>query len=326
MAEPPRTQASVANLERKALWLLAALATLIAAAALYLLYARGAFEPKQQVALLADDAEGIRVGTELSFSGFPIGRVRRIELTKEGTARIVVDVRQDEAHWLRESSVFTLNRNLVGGTSLRAYSGILTDPPLPDGAERKLLVGDASAELPKLVSQARELLANLTALTSSDGALAQSLANVQEATARLKGPQGAAGLVFGNEKDARKLVAAIDRANALLARLDGVAAKAGGLVGNADTQLFGADGVMPRTRAAVGELDAALVDARTALKHLDEVLGETKAIASNARGATTDLDLLRAEVDASLRKVEQLIDQVNRAWPFGRKAPEIRLP
>src|SRR6218665_3130511 len=59
---------------------------------LYLLYARGVFEPTQTVILPADDSEGVVVGLDMTFSGFPIGRVRRIELASAGHARILVDV------------------------------------------------------------------------------------------------------------------------------------------------------------------------------------------------------------------------------------------
>ena len=39
---------------------------------------------------------------------------------------------------------------------------------------------------------------------------------------------------------------------------------------------------------------------------------------TNARVATTDLGALRSEVDATVRKVEQLVDELNRKWPFAR--------
>jgi phospholipid/cholesterol/gamma-HCH transport system substrate-binding protein len=48
-------------------------------------------------------------------------------------------------------------------------------------------------------------------------------------------------------------------------------------------------------------------------------------VSGNARAATNDLAQLRAEVDASLRKVSGLIDEINRKWPFQRDS-EIRLP
>ena len=44
---------------------------------LYTLYARGVFEATQRLTLIADNAEGVSIGMDLTFSGFPIGRVRR---------------------------------------------------------------------------------------------------------------------------------------------------------------------------------------------------------------------------------------------------------
>ena len=87
-----RSTTPSAKVEVKAALLLALFVVLVAGTALYLLYARGAFERTQTLVLKADDAEGVRVGMDLTFSGFPIGRVRRIELSPTGTARIVVDV------------------------------------------------------------------------------------------------------------------------------------------------------------------------------------------------------------------------------------------
>jgi len=212
-------------------------------------------------------------------------------------------------------------RGLVGGTTIKAYSGILTDPPLADGAVRPVLRGDATAEIPQLMASARELLANLTALTAQDSALGSTVANVQTLTERLKGPGGALGVLMGNEQDARKILATLDRTNQLLARIDGMAAKA-------DTQVFGAQGVLPEVRAAVGQLNGLLADTRESLRKVDAVLAEAQAVGANAREATTDLGALRAEVESNLRKVESLLNDLNRKWPFARdpRETELRLP
>jgi phospholipid/cholesterol/gamma-HCH transport system substrate-binding protein len=231
---------------------------------------------------------------------------------------IVVDVAKKDAHWLRTSSIFTLVRGLVGGTNIRAFTGILTDPPLPDGAQRPVLRGDATAELPRVLAAAKETLENLSAITAQDAALRTSLANLRDVTEKLKGPRGALGAVFGNEADAQKLVAALDRANALLARLDG-------MVGKADTQVFGPEGVVKEARATVVQLNGLLAETRTSLKKVDAVLVEAQGISANVRGATTDLGALRADVDANLRKIEGMINELNRKWPFARDT-EVKLP
>jgi phospholipid/cholesterol/gamma-HCH transport system substrate-binding protein len=322
----------VAHLDLKARLLLWFMLLLIGASVAYVLYARGFFERQQTLVLVADNSEGVTVGMDMTFAGFPIGRVNRIELSPEGNARIVVHVPAKDAHWLRQSSVFTMESSLVGATKIRAFTGLLTDAPLPDGAVRKLLSGDASAEIPRLVASVRDLLANLTTMTGSDAPLNNTLRNVQTTTEKLNGPRGALGLVMGDEQEAKKVGLALDRANQLLARLDGLvrradglALKADGLVAKADVQVFGDKGVVKDAQATVNTLNALLGDARESLKKVDGVLQEAQGIASNTREATTDLTALRAEVESSLRKVEQLVNEVNRKWPFKRET-EIKLP
>ena len=317
MSSPP-TPPAIPHLEFKAGVLLLLMVLLIGGSVLYVLYARGVFEATQTLVLIVDDSEGVRVGMDMTFAGFPIGRVRRIELAGDGNARIIIDVPRKDAHWLRESSVFTLVRGLVGNTSIKAFSGVLTDPPLPDGAERKVLVGDTNSEIPKLIGAARDLIQNLTQLTAQESELSKSLANVQAVTEKLNGPRGALGVMFGNDADTKKLIVAVDRANVLLARFDKLALQA-------DTQLFGAQGVIPEARAVVVQIAGALEEARASLKRVDSVLADAQVVAGNAKVATTDLGALRAEVDASLRKVEALVDEINRKWPFARDT-ELKLP
>ena len=322
----------VAHLEFKARLMLVAVLGLLLASVVYVLYARGMFERQQTLVLVADQAEGVVVGMDLSFAGFPIGRVQRIELSDEGNARIVIDVPTKDARWLRQSSVFTMESGIVGAPKLRAYSGILTDPPLEDGAVRKVLAGDASAEIPRLMASVRELVGNLNQLTAKDAALDSSLRQVQATTERLNGPRGALGVLLGDDKESARILQTLDRTNTLLARLDGLAQKADrltgridGLAAKADTQVFGEAGLMTDTRATVLQLNGLLADARSSLKRVDAVLVEAQGIASNTRAATVDLGALRTEVEASLRKVEQLVNEVNRKWPFARDT-EVKLP
>ncbi|WP_192884981.1 MlaD family protein [Paracidovorax avenae] len=311
----------VAHLERKAAALLLFTLALIIGSGLYLLYARGVFEPTQQLVLTAEDSEGVVAGMDMTFSGFPIGRVRSTELAEDGDVRILIDVPRKDAHWLRESSVFTLVRGIVGGTTIKAYSGILTDPPLPDGAVRPVLRGDATAEIPQLMSAARELLSNLQALTAQDAALGGTLANVRTLTERLNAPGGALGVLMGSEAEARKIATTLDRTNQLLARIDGMAAKA-------DRQVFGTAGeagLVTDVRATVVQLNGLLADTRQSLAKVDAVLAEAQAIGANAREATTDLGALRADVEGNLRKVESLVNEIQRKWPFARDT-RIQLP
>ncbi len=284
---------------------------IVSASLAYVMYARGVFESTQQVVLIADDSEGVIVGMDLTFSGFPIGRVRRIELSDDGKARIVVNVARKDAKWIRTSSVFTMERSLVGVTRLRVFSGVLTDPPLPDGAIRTVLLGDATAEIPRLVDAMRSLLGNLENMTKSDSSLRASLDNVQAVTQNLRGPYGGLGVVLGGDGNAQKVITVLDHINTLLAKTD--------------SRVFGVDGVMDESQAAIAQVNELLSDIRTSLKSVDVVLAQAQVIGSNVEVATVDLVVLREQVEASLRKVEHLVNEINRKWPFSRDT-ELKLP
>lgn len=322
---PPEVVTPVKHLEVKAALLLGFMLLLVAASVMYLMYARGAFEKTQRLILMTDNSEGVVVGMDMTFAGFPIGRVRRVELSAEGRARILLDVPSADAHWLRKSSVFTLERGLVGGTHIRAFTGMLSDKPLEDGAVREAHRGDAAEAIPLLLSSVHDVVANVSAMTAEEASLRSTLRNLKVVTEKLKGPQGALGVVMGNEADAHKIVEALNRSNALLVKVDSLVLKADGIAAKAEAQIFGPKGVMTDTQASVQQLNGLLADARNSLKKVDGVLVEAQAIAVNTKEATVDLGTLRADVEASLRKVDGLVNEINRKWPFARDT-ELKLP
>ncbi|MFN4148837.1 MAG: hypothetical protein ACK4E4_04720, partial [Rhodocyclaceae bacterium] len=113
------------------------------------------------------------------------------------------------------------------------------------------------------------------------------------------------------EAGARRVLEALERSNRLLAL--------------AEAKIMGRAGVLDETQAALAELRRLLVDARQSLQKVDAILDEAQRIAVNARVASEDLDGLRAEVEASLRRIGQLVEEVNRKWPFARER-ELKLP
>ncbi|PYD87321.1 MULTISPECIES: MlaD family protein [Massilia] len=300
------------NVEAKAVIVLVMLGLLIAAFVLYVMYARGVFEPTQRLTLVAEDSSGVIPGMDMTFAGFPIGRVRQVDLGDDGKVQITVDVQSKDAKWLRASSVFTLESSIVGETRLRAYTGVLTDAPLPPNSTRTVLRGDATAEIPRIVATARALLENLETMTASGSDVNASLANLSAVTGRMSGRYGVLGGALGGDEEAKKLMEALDRVNAILAK--------------ADQRVFGKAGVMDDTQAAIRQLDVVLQDASATLKKVDAVLVEAQAVGANTRAATEDLGALRGEVDASLRKVNRLVEEINRKWPFARSSQEIKLP
>ncbi|MCL2636494.1 MAG: mammalian cell entry protein [Betaproteobacteria bacterium] len=277
---------------------------------LFVLSARGVFENSQELVLVADSAEGVSVGSSLSFSGFVIGRVARIELGEDGKALFHIKVPVSEARWLRSSSVFTLERGMVGGASLRAFSGMLDDPPLADGARRDVLSGDAAAGVPQLVASVQQLVVNLERLTNEQSALSASLDNLRQFSGALNGRHGALDALLG-ERNARQVTAALERAQALLTKID--------------ARLFDRDGLADQAQLSLGELAKLLAETRASLGKADAILAEAQIVAANARVASSDLDALRGDVETTLRRVNALSEQLNQKWPFARER-ELKLP
>jgi phospholipid/cholesterol/gamma-HCH transport system substrate-binding protein len=332
MERAPVRAPLIKNLELKVGLLLVGTVVLALGFLIYVLYARGVFEPTRGLVLVADNAEGVSVGMPLSFSGFPIGEVSRLDLTEDGKVRIHIKVPVKDARWLRTTSVFTLEKGLVGGAKIKAFSTNLHDPPLPDGAERPLLTGDATQDIPVILAKVKDILANMESMTNPDSSINKSLANVQTVTGRMAGQYGVLEGVLGGPDKAKKVVEALDRTNTLLANANNVSLKVDQVLSKTDQRLFDKGGVMDQAQKSVVQVNAILGDVRESLKRVDGILKEAQAatanvtaVTANVKEATTDLGTLRAQVDDSIRKVNHLINEINTKWPFAHKV-ELKLP
>lgn len=311
------TSSSWRVLRWRARFLLALMGLLLLFFVFVLMYARGVFEATQRLTLVTDDAEGVTVGMSLTFSGFPIGRVRRISLAQNGDVHIQIDVPKRDAQWLREISVFTLERSLIGGTKLRAYTGLMDSPPLPDGAVRPVLRGDALADLPRVVNTVRELLEQIKSLTAPDAALAASLHELHGLLVRIQGPGGLLQAVLG-EADRQRVTDFLAASRVTLSSADGVLRRAEALVQHADQRLLAPQGMVEDAQNAVREMHGLLVDLRRSLQRIDAVVDDAHGLVRNARAASEDLDLLRSDVEVTLQRVDALLQDVQRRWPFAR--------
>lgn len=311
MARPPLPPHLIKHLGLKVGLLVGATAFIAVIFLIYTLFARGLFEPTRSITLIADDVGNVAIGMPLNFSGFPIGEVKHITLTDQGQGRVEIEVPTKHLHWLRSTSVFTLQKSLVGGAKIRVYSTDLKAPPLAPNATPELYTGDISEEIPVLVARAKALLDNLERMTHEGSSLDQSLDHGRTVLGRMAGDYGVLEGMLGSADKAKKVVDAIDRSNKLLASLNGLSLKM-------DQRVFGQNGVMDQTDQAMQQVNAALQQTRASLKKADAIL-------ANAKEASGDLVLLRAEIDDSVNKVNGLIDELNRKWPFAREV-EMKLP
>lgn len=325
MERAPVRAPLIKNLDFKVGLLLTLTLLLAAGFLVYTLYARGVFERTQRLTLVTENAEGVDIGMRMTFAGFPVGQVRRMKLDANGQVRIEMAIPVDDAKWLRSTSVFTLEKPIVGGARMRAFSTSLQDPMLEDGAERPLYAGDTTKEIPEIIAQVKSILANINDMTKGDSSINQSLAHVKTMTESMTGEYGIVGGVLGGPENARKVVQALDRTNTLLTSLNGVSLKLDNMLAKTDQKVLGQGGVIDESHKAVTQINVILADVRESLKKADAILANGQAISADVKEATTDIGALRGQVDDSLAKVNHLIDEINRKWPFARDV-EVKLP
>lgn len=284
----------------------------------YLLHARGFFEKTFHLQLAAASADGVAPGVPVVFSGIEIGRVTTLGLNENGGIIIRTEFLSRNAKWLKENSTFTLDKPIVGGAKIRVDSPDLSAPALPDNATMLLLTSDISKEIPALVERVKAILANVEYLTRKDGDINATLANVKTVTGRMTGEYGMLEGVLGSPEKARALTDTLDKTRALMTKLDSMAAKA-------DTWLFAEKGVADQTRDALAQIRLMLNDAQSSLKKADALMTNAVEISANVNESTQNLAQLRAEIDDAVRKANDLVNEINRKWPFARK-PEVKLP
>ncbi len=345
MERAPVPAPLIKNLEFKVGLLLTLTVILAAAFLAYALYARGVFEPTQKLILNATEAEGVTIGQPITFSGFPIGEVTRLDLVpdgkvkietsilkKDGKVKIEISILKKDAKWLRKSSVFTLEKSIVGGAKIKAHSEDMNAPPLEPGAVRDIYTGDAAQDIPVILARVKEILTNVADMTGKEAPINQTLSSVATVTGRMGGEYGVLEGVLGTPDKARHVVDALQKANSLLTNVNGISLKVDGMLGKADAQVFGTDGVMDNAKQSVAKVNTMLSEVRESLKKADNLLASANTatanvavITGNVKDATTDMAALRVEIDDSVRKVNHLINEINKKWPFARDV-EIRTP
>ncbi len=317
-------------------WVLVLIAPVaMIALAIYALHARGVFEASRHIFLETREAQGIDSGTPVTLSGFPLGRVRTMSLTANGAVRIELVVRERDAHWLQQSSTFSLVRPLVGASRIEVSDPTPDGPPLPPGAVRPLVTGDPIASLPAIVARVESVLQQAQALTAAEGSLAKSLGHLEAVTGRMAGPGGAMEVVTGDPQAGPRLARGVDDLQALGASLGRVSARLDRLIADADRKVLGRDGPADEARKAMAQLGAVMTDLRATTEKLDAVLENAKAasadlktLSANAKDAGGDLAALRLQVDDSVRRADDLLREMNRKWPFAKPGSDAkaRLP
>jgi phospholipid/cholesterol/gamma-HCH transport system substrate-binding protein len=285
---------------------------LIIASIVYLAYSKGFFTREYTYTLSSKTGEDLTEGMPVLLSGYKIGRIESLKLNDEGILLVKIIIPEQHVKWLRTNSIFSLYKPLIGTSKLIVTTENLNSPPLSEKSIPEIvLVNDINetikkvqptlVKLDKVVTNIERITANLA---DPHGNVNKILSNTENLTGNLAKKNSLIEMAVGTPESAKSVDDSLKKIRDILVKTD--------------DQLYGNDGALPLIRNILKDIIIKLGKLNTAL---DNVI----KISADASDSTKDLRLLRAEIDATVISVGNLVKDIDKLLP-SKKEPEIKLP
>ena len=280
----------------------------------YVAYKKGFFEEVSTFTLSSKTGEDLTEGMPVVFSGFKIGVVHTLELSKNGNVIIKIRVPKRHIKWLRSNSRFIVNKPLIGSSRIVV---------LTDNMKSPLLSEEKTPE----VSTANDINEAIKKLQPIFEEVNKIAANVEKVTANLADPQGDVQKILRN---AEHITAGVDsilkddvreilrNSEQVTARVDSILGKVDAMAAKTDETVYGKEGLLPLVRKILEDLLVKLAKINTALDNVVKITADTS-------DATTNIKSLKTDIEATVSSLDDLIKEINRKIPFKEKT-EIKLP
>lgn len=285
---------------------------LIIASIAYLAYSKGFFTREYAYTLSSKTGEDLTEGMPVLLSGYKIGRIESLKLNDEGILLVRIIIPEQHVKWLRTNSIFSLYKPLIGSSKLIVTTENLNSPPLSDKSIPEIvLVNDINetikkvqptlVKIDKVVTNIERITANLA---DPHGNVNKILSNTENLTGNLAKKNSLIEMAVGTPESAKSVDDSLKKIRDILVKTD--------------DQLYGNDGALPLVRNI-------LKDIIIKLNKLNAALDNIIKISADASDSTKDLKVLRAEIDATVISVGNLVKDIDKLLP-SKKEPEIKLP
>lgn len=270
-------------------------------------------------------ASGISQGMGITFRGFQIGTVTRIELTENNVVAVQFDIFDTYIDKVTENSVMQLVSNPLGlGGGLVLHQGRRrTDPPpegslipsINSGLGRSLVEQDLVA-LPEEGDQIAELL----------GLLDPILRNVDAVTREAEDLLAEVNAVMAGSSHG-PLAETVAGINAVLVELEVAVADIGKIAANIETttaEMRDPTGLVPRLLGAEGSIARILDDDEELYREIEAILASVQASLRDVEEMTEYLVSTTPQISGILEESRQAIDTGQEVLTGVRNNPLIR--
>lgn len=302
----------------------------------FILIKKNVFTNHLYFTLSSSTGEGITEGMPLLFSGFEIGKVERFELDNNGTVIVIVKVPEEHAHRINKSSVFTLERPLIGSSRF-----IVTTPNLAETIadsnyvfETQMVddINEVIKKLQPMVEKIDEIATNLKTLTDEKSHLNKTLVHVEKITNELAQKRGVIEMMAGDKAAAAQFREGVAHLNNSLSEIETLIGNANKTLVKADDQILGGDGMIAKINSqvfgdegTVSQINAMLEDVNKKMTDLDVLIASLIKSGKNLEEGTKDMDVLRKDLDSIINSVNSMVKDVRSVLPTTQNK-EIGLP
>lgn len=295
---------------------------MIAGSVVFILIRKHVFTNHIYFTLSSVTGEGISEGMPLLFSGFEIGKVEKFELNDKGTVVVLVKVPEEHASRINKSSVFTLERPLIGSSRFIVTTPNLEETPADANYifETKMVddINEVIKKLQPMVEKIDEIATNLKTLTDEKSLLNKTLVHVEKITGDLAQKRGLIEMMAGDKAAAAQFRESMEHLNKSLGEVETLVSNANKTLEKADTQLLGESGTVSKINEIVGDVNKKMTE-------LDTLIASLIKSGENLQVGTKDMDLLRKDLDTIINSVNSMVQDVRKVLPT-TKDKEIELP
>lgn len=248
--------------------------------------------------------DGLAKGSEVSFSGVPVGQIAHIELWEKDPSFVRVRIKVDRQVPILQGTTATIQGSFTGVSDIQLEGAVKGAPPIDEpGPEGVPVIPTRRGGLGEILNSAPVLLERLATLTErlnlvlsdeNQKAISGILANSDRLTRNLADASPDVKATLG------ELQVTLKQATATLQGFEQVAGSANNLLGNeGDTLVRDLRRSLQSAKQAAEALEGTLQDARPAVRQLNE---------STLPAAEAAIRDLRA-TSRALRSVTEKIDE-----------------
>ena len=252
--------------------------------------------------------DGLAKGSEVTFSGVPVGQVARIELWKKDPSFVKVRIKVDEDTPILQGTTATMQGSFTGVSNIQLEGAVRGAPPIGCSGDNALCpegvpviptkrggLGELLSNAPLLLERLATLTERLTAVLSDENQ--KSITGILENTDRLSGNLADASPQVS--RTMAELQITLRQAQGALAQFEQIAGSADRLLNRDGAQLAQQlRTTLASAKGAADELSATLGEARPAAKQLSETtLPAAEAAIRDLRATTRSLRSVTEKID-----------------------------